>query len=272
MVKKKEKLENTLQAEEFQSIFKSVNDYIDTFNSEDDFINLNYNLKREHIYQVINYSVDISHSIFSDEYSVMIAQLSALLHDIGRFEQFREYQTFNDPVSVNHAELAVKIIEENGWLEKLSARVQNIIKESILNHNKLAVSQIEDFETLQFCNILRDADKIDIIDLTIKEYAQNNKKRNIAFSLELEDSPLVSKAVIKNIMEEKLPDRKEMKTITDFKLGQMAFVYDLNFKHSFSIINKRQYLNKLFENLPKNDQIFEVYRRVKIHVENQLIK
>ena len=61
-----------------------------------------------------------------------------------------------------------------------------------------------------------------------------------------------------------------MKTVTDFKLVQMAFVYDLNFKESFSIVGKRQYLKHIFDTMPKNDRVFEMYRRVKIHVENHL--
>lgn len=272
MVNEKENLTNTILMDEHDSISNYAQEYMLSFTSDNDFINQNYLLKREHIERVVSYSEEISLSLFSDKNSVMIARLSALLHDIGRFEQFREYQTYNDSVSIDHAELAVKITEDKGWLNRISEREKRIIIFSILNHNKLTTPQIVDLETLQFCNILRDADKIDIIDLTIKEYAQNSKKKNKAFALELEDSPLVTKAIIKCIMEEKLPNRKEMKTITDFKLGQMAFIYDINFKHSFSIINKRQYLNKLFENLPKNDQIFEIYRRAKIYVENQLIK
>jgi HD superfamily phosphodiesterase len=272
MVKENEKIENSIPVEENLTIFTLVREYMNSFTSEDDFINQNFRLKREHIERVISYSEEIARSINMSENSVMIARLSALLHDIGRFEQFKEYRTFNDTVSLEHAEKAVIIVEEKGWLDRLTEKDQKIIKKSVLYHNKLSGPTNEDAETLQYCNILRDADKIDIIDLTIKEYLQSNKNLNKAFALELENSISVSKPIIKSLLEGKLPDRKEMKTITDFKLGQLAFVYDLNFKLSFSIVNKRQFLNKLFETLPKNDQIFEVYRKAKIHVENQLIK
>jgi HD superfamily phosphodiesterase len=272
MVIEKDNTENSIPVELYNSIFISVREYMNSYTSEEEFVNQNYSLKREHIERVISYSEEIVRSLNPDENSVMIAGLSALLHDIGRFEQFKEYRTFNDSVSLDHAELAVKITEEKGWLNQLPEKVQSLIKKSVRHHNKLALPHNEDAETLRFCKILRDADKIDIIDLTIKEYAQNSKNRNKAFALELKDSISVSKAIIDSLLDSKLPDRKEMKTITDFKLGQLAFVFDMNFKHSFSIVNKRQYLNKLFENLPKNDQIFEIYRKAKIYVENQLIK
>jgi hypothetical protein len=272
MESEKEIDEISNQVTVYQFIFATVREYINSFTSDNDFINQNYSLKREHIERVILYSEEIIQSINPSDNMIVIARLSALLHDVGRFEQFSKYQTYNDSISVDHADLAVKIIEEKGWLNQLPENEQVIIKKAVQFHNKLLVPINEDQKTLLFCNIIRDADKIDIIDLTIKEYAQNGKSRNKAFALELEDSSTVSKAIIKSLLEGKLPDRKKMKTVTDFKLGQLALVYDLNFKYSFSIINKRQYLNKLFENLPKNDQIFEVYRMAKIHVENQLVK
>ena len=42
-----------------------------------------------------------------------IAEAVALLHDVGRFEQYKRYGTFNDRKSVNHAALGVEIMKKN---------------------------------------------------------------------------------------------------------------------------------------------------------------
>ncbi len=53
----------------------------------------------------------------------VLAQLIALLHDIGRFEQLRIYNTFRDIDSIDHAELGIKILFKDGI-------IRNFIKET----------------------------------------------------------------------------------------------------------------------------------------------
>ena len=49
---------------------------------------------------------------FSDE-EIKISTLCGLLHDIGRFEQFQRYSSFNDSKNEDHANLGVKVLMEN---------------------------------------------------------------------------------------------------------------------------------------------------------------
>jgi HD superfamily phosphodiesterase len=255
----------------YQPILNNVYAYMQSFSSEEPHINHNFNLKKEHTDRVIANSLLIAKKIGSDENQTELIRLAAALHDIGRFEQFTQYQTFNDSLSTDHAEIASKLIEEKGWLETLPAEYCDLINKAVGYHNKLTLPKEENVEVTIVCKVIRDADKIDILELAVKEYGLPIQKRNKSFSLDLNDSPIVTREVAKSIIEGKLPDKKELKTVTDFKLLQMAFVYDLNFKYSFSYINQKQLLKKLFETLPKNDDTFELYRTIKIHVENQLI-
>lgn len=254
--------------EEYNTTLNKATDYILSFQSNEENVLLNYNLKREHIKRVVLNIETLAQRLNCDENYILIAKLIALLHDIGRFEQFRDYQTFNDYVSKDHSEIGLNAIEEHNIISNLQSDVQSIIKKAILFHNKIAVPKDETKEVLFFSNIIRDADKLDILEMAVNEYSSKNNSKNSAFSLELKDSIEITKSIEKSVLEGKLPNRKEMKTITDFKLVQMAFVYDLNFKESFAIVGKRQYLKHLFDTMPKNDRVFEMYRRAKIHVEN----
>jgi HD superfamily phosphodiesterase len=254
--------------EEYILIQDNVTDYILSFQSDEEAVILNYKLKKEHINRVVVNAEILAKHLNCEESYILIAKLVALLHDIGRFEQFRDYQTFNDYISKDHSEIGLKVIEENNLIANLQPEVQEVIKKAVSFHNKIAVPKDENKEVTFFSNIIRDADKLDILEMAISEYSSKNNSKNSAFSLELKDSIEISKPIEKSVLEGKLPDRKEMKTITDFKLVQMAFVYDLNFKESFSIVGKRQYLKHLFDTMPKNDRVFEMYRRAKIHVEN----
>lgn len=262
---------STISIDNYNSVCNAVTDYMLSFSSSDPLIQQNFILKRDHIQRVIGYVELLAKSIECDEVTTLSAQLAALLHDIGRFEQFEKYQTFNDATSEDHAELAVRIIEDKKWLSELPLEIQTSIIKAILNHNKLALAKTDDHRTVLISQLLRDADKLDIFDIAIKEYSPQNKNKNQSISLDLENSSTISKLVAKSFVAEKLPNKSDLRTVTDFKLMQMAYVYDLNFRESFSIVNKRGFLKHLFESMPKTDQIFDLYRKAKIHVENQLI-
>ncbi|MFA9390416.1 MAG: HD domain-containing protein [Prolixibacteraceae bacterium] len=261
----------TISIDSYTAVCNAAMDYMHTFINEDPLVQQNFILKREHIHRVVGYTEVISRSLECDEPTVLAAQLAALLHDIGRFVQFEKYQTFNDAISEDHAEIALGIIEEKKWLANLPEEMQISITKAISYHNKLIIPKGENQLTLLLSQILRDADKLDIFELAIKEYSLQNKNKNASFFLDLQVSSTVSKAIAKSIMAEKLPNKADLTTITDFKLLQMAYVFDINFRESFSIVNKKGFLKQLFETMPKTDQIFELYRKAKIHVENQLI-
>ena len=261
----------TISTDTYNTICNAAMDYMLSFSSEDLLIQQNFSLKRDHILRVIGYAEVLSRSIECDESTVLLAQLAALLHDIGRFDQFEKYHTFDDSISADHAELAVGVITEKKWLSELPDEVQNQIIRAVLNHNKLAIAKSDDPQVILLSQLLRDADKLDILDLAIKEFSPQNKNKNNAFFYDLEASSTVSKQIAKSLASEKLPNKGDLKTVTDFKLLQMAYVYDLNFRESFSIVNKKGYLKQLFETMPKTDQVFDLYRKAKIHVENQLI-
>lgn len=263
--------DTTISIDSYNTVGNAVMDYMLSFSSEDNTVQQNFTLKRDHIHRVVGFAEVLARSIECEEDIMLETQLAALLHDIGRFEQFQKYQTFNDSLSIDHAELAVSIVKERGWLNDLPEETQSNITKAILYHNKITLAKNEDPHVILVAKLLRDADKLDILEMAIKEYSPQNKNKNNSFTLDLEVSSAVSKPILKSFIAEKLPNKSDLKTVTDFKLLQMAYVYDLNFRESFSIINKKGTLKQLFDTMPKTDQVFDLYRKAKIHVENQLI-
>lgn len=271
-IKENDIVASTISTDNYNKICNKVFDYMLAYTDDDLTVQQNFALKREHINRVIGYTEVLTRPLNLDEELVLTAQLIALLHDIGRFEQFKNHKTFNDALSFDHAEMSVQIIDQNEWLTDLPEELQLTIKKAILNHNKIAIPKNETEEVVLLSKIIRDADKTDILDIAVKEYALPVKNQNLHFSLELNKPLSFTKSIASSIISGKLVDKKELKTITDFKLFLMAFVYDINFKKTFATINERQYLKRIFDTLPKSDDIFEVYRTTKIHVENQLIR
>ena len=67
-------------------------------------------LKIAHTYRVADNCEQIALSLNMSEEDVDFAWLSGMLHDVGRFEQVRRYNTFSDSRSEDHAELGADLL------------------------------------------------------------------------------------------------------------------------------------------------------------------
>jgi len=65
-------------------------------------------LKIDHTYRVAELCELIARNLKLDEYETDVAWLTGMLHDVGRFEQIKRYNTFNDAQSVDHVKKLAK--------------------------------------------------------------------------------------------------------------------------------------------------------------------
>jgi len=75
-----------------------------------DFNSKGIKVKYEHSLKVYENSLDfIKNNNFSENDNELI-KFIALFHDIGRFEQYEKYNTFNDNISIDHGKLGCDIV------------------------------------------------------------------------------------------------------------------------------------------------------------------
>ena len=86
-------------------------------------------LKIDHIKRVAVISRELAQNLNLNEEQVNLAELIGLFHDIGRFKQAELYNTFNDRISINHAELSVKVLFDENLIEnfKVEEKYKKII-------------------------------------------------------------------------------------------------------------------------------------------------
>ena len=128
--------------------------YISNYNPEEPRIAL----KIAHIYRTAEEAKSIAENLKLNEEDTLLAELIGLLHDIGRFEQVKKYNTLVDSISVNHGEYGVKVLFEDGLIRSFieDNQYDEIIKKAILNHNKNNIdSNITDERELLHCKIMR---------------------------------------------------------------------------------------------------------------------
>jgi hypothetical protein len=86
----------------------------------------------------------------------------------------------------------------------------------------------------------------------------------------ISEKSVVTPAFCKIIIEGGIPSKSDIVTFNDFIIFQMSWIFDLHFKKSFQILNQRQYMRHLYDSLPKNDNVIEIYRMIRIYLENRI--
>lgn len=206
---------------DLESIKKKFIAYVD---NNFDLNNNDIRLKKEHSLIVMNLMAELSFRLNLSKEDMQIAQVIGLLHDIGRFSQIAEFDSYSDK-NVDHGELGVKYLFEENHIRDFidDNKYDQIIKDAILNHNLLKIGKV-DKKSLLFCKMIRDMDKVDI-------YNQVAINFNRKF-----DANEITEKVLKDFKNEKLINKDDRKTHTDGTILMLSFVFDINFNESFDIL------------------------------------
>ena len=224
--------------------------YFDKYTSKHDMSNEKIYSKYNHTYRTCEQSLNICKSLKLNEEDINLAYLIALLHDFGRFEQVRMYNTFIDIKSIDHADLACKLLFEDGYIRKFikDKSYDEIIRKSIYFHNKYSIDEDLNERELMHAKIIRDADKLDIV-YNIINLNQIN--------FEDDDSNINNN--VKYAYENKKPvKREEHTTKNDALLIMFAFAFDLNYDYSYKYYKDNNVIEKMYSKL-KNKSKFKEY-------------
>lgn len=231
-------------------------------------------LKIKHTYGVVKSSEYIAKKLLLDKEDIELAKLIGLLHDIGRFEQIKNFDCFIDSKRVDHAILGNKILFKNNFIRNFvkDDKYDNIISKAILNHNRLSIEDnLKDRELLH-AKIIRDADKTDNFRVKALDDFENiidncNKK--------ILENDVISEKIFTDFMNSKIIVREDRNTYMDFWVSYIAFIFDFNYKYGLEYIKEKNYINKIINRLDyKKIDTKEKMQKIKKHankyIENRL--
>lgn len=250
---------------------ENFKEYYDSFFTLTEEQRTNFEIKFDHSLRVAELCARIAASMQFDDSEQELAYMAGAFHDIGRFQQLVDYNTFNDSLSVDHAQLSAEVVKDKGFFEGLSERDQNKLYLAIQHHNKIELPKELDQNQLLYARILRDADKLDILRVITDYYTNPKATPNHTLTWEMPKGGVVSAAVAKQVMNGNLVSKADVANETDIKIMQLSWAYDLNFKPSFKILMEKRFLEKIYSTLPKNDTVIHIYRKVKVFVENKIL-
>jgi len=244
--------------------------YTSSFHSDAEHDQQSYVLKKRHSFRVVRAIRAIGESLGLNPNDLRVAEAMALMHDVGRFEQYARYRTFADAQSVDHADLGVQVLHECRVLDSLGQPTRDLILRAVAYHNRIRIPADETEECLFFSRLLRDADKIDIFRIATRYYLDRDSKRNAAIELDLPDSAEISGEIIQCLEEGRLIRSGLLKSLNDFKLLQMGWVYDMNFLPALQLIREKGYIEAIRLALPASGDIDRAYARVAAYLHERL--
>lgn len=217
---------------------KAFENYLNDYDRKNEKIKL----KIVHTYGVMECSKKIAEDMRLPAEDCELAQLIGLLHDIGRFEQLKCYNSF-EPGTMDHAAFGVKILFEERLIRRFveEDKWDEIIKRAIGHHSDYCLKEITNERELMHAQIIRDADKLDNCRVKLETAIETL----LGVTAEQVGMSEITPEVMQQFKNHKSILLKTRKTKMDYWISYLAYFYDINFKATYvdkMIQNGKEYV------------------------------
>lgn len=203
-----------------------------------------YRLKRDHTLRVYDAARWIVKSMENvDDETKMIILLAAILHDVGRFHQWKMTKSYSDVANPKHPEIGAQMLEK-GEIEKFlpeTRKYDDIIILAVREHGSLELPANLTARERLICNVLRDADRMDI-------FYQCTTKRDfpILYSQKWGEANL-SETVKKCFEAGESVKFTDVNSKFDMLALRLALCKQMSTKESEKYIIQKDYVNKMMD-------------------------
>lgn len=232
----------------------------DEYTSNYDLNNLMIKSKYNHSYRVMKLCEKYAKELGWNESDIELAKIIGLLHDFGRFEQYKVYKCFKDRDTIDHADYSVEQLFDKGLITNYTDREDDyeVIKFAIKNHNKLSIPKCNDEKMIRFAKLIRDADKVDI--MYVLGYGKEIKEKA--------KEEVISNEILEYIKNHKLIPHTIPKNYNERIVVQFAFTFDLNYDEV--LLDYKNNLKGFYEQVENNNIFKEVYNEVNKYIDERM--
>ena len=227
-------------------------------------------MKLGHIIRVAENCKKLAIYLKLTQEQIQLAELIGLLHDIGRFEQYKIIDK-KQKEKFNHGEAGVEILKKDNYIRKYIEEdtYDDIIYTAVQEHNKYQISEGLSQEKELFCKMIRDADKLDLIyEGAVIYWEEPERKRQV-------EEGKLSEKMLENVYQKKLADSRNSISETDQILRFSSYVFDINFSYSFKVLKENDNMNKMIDKfyyqIPKTrDEMMKVKTIVNEYIKDNI--
>ena len=183
-------------------------------------------LKRVHTSHVVDNARRIAAGEAFGADVARLCEAAALLHDTGRYEQLKRYNTFRDSDSVDHAVFSHDIVRDLGWLDPCAPAERQAVLDAVLFHNRRDLPENLDDVTRTVAQTVRDADKLDIFRVLEHQIATTDWRHDCTAFWNLPTQAAPNPAVVAAIRAGRPVAYQDIRTLADFVLIQVGWMRD----------------------------------------------
>lgn len=220
-------------------------------------------LKYDHCHRVAQDAAQLARDLHWSADDVEIAGLLGLFHDVGRFSQYQEFLTFYDRVSINHADRGAEVFRACELTKGLFKAAFEAIHEGIRLHSRRFLQDDLPAEVLRFVHLIRDADKLDDFSILNDAIRRNDPQelKEIIWKLPVDAPP--SPEVIRDLLEGRITSYDSLRSLADFNLIQLSWIFDINFAPTFRQIAERTIVDRIEEVMAPHASLPPVFAKVR---------
>ena len=227
----------------FDTLRRFYDEYVDGYRGPDGVLPSMMQLKRTHTGFVVKNASLIAEGEKFDSLARDVSLAAALLHDTGRYEQLKRFNTFKDSESVDHAVFSHDIVREKQWLQKAHMPESDAVLKAILYHNRRDLPADLGGVALTASHTVRDADKLDIFRVLQQQIDDTDWRRDSRAFWNLAIDVPPNPAVVECIVNRQPVDYQNIKSLSDFVLIQVGWmVSGLHYPTSRRICAERGHL------------------------------
>lgn len=232
-------------------------DYADGFRSEDGVLAPALELKRLHSLRVAANAQQIGQALGFADAEVELAMVAGLLHDVGRFTQFLRYRSFCDADTMDHGEEGYRLLSRDCYgLFETEVNRERVLC-AVRYHNRRAEDIPSDLapECDALLRLVRDADKIDIVELVLQSVAASGFQELPSMLRNVRLTRDVTPAILAKAMARQSFSSATVATLGDFLLLLSTWFPELNYAPSRALACQKGQLERLRRELPDTREL-----------------
>ncbi|MBF0452268.1 MAG: HD domain-containing protein, partial [Candidatus Magnetomorum sp.] len=219
----------------------------------------------KHTLNVCEHIVNICESLSLTHSEKNIAETIALFHDLASFEQLWEYR---HKQLARYPSVSLKRADTEQLFSSCTEREHEIIKKAIAFHNLKTLPILDDTEILFYTRLIRDADKLDLWRQMAEYCKQKNDSIYQLIWPQLANTSEMSDIILKTINENATVLFTNVKTLNDFKLLQISWIFDLNFTESFRQLKKNSFIETILSDLSQKKDVKSIYETLEAYIDD----
>lgn len=204
-------------------------------------------LKIVHTMGVVKASQYMAEKMKLNEEDTYLAKVIALLHDIGRFEQLRRYNSFDDAI-MPHAQCSLDVLFEDGLIREFvpDRRWDDLIYKAIQYHGVYKMPSGLKGQVLLHSCLIRDEDKIDNFRVKSED--------SVMAMVDVEEEELGAEPITDRIFQDFMSETPILNsnrvTHMDMWVSYVGYLFDFNYGEAISYLLEHDYINRIIDRIP----------------------